>query len=787
MNLRVLIKRIGIIILVFSCISQLKAVTIVVTNNNNAGAGSLRNAIGMSVSGDIIDMTGLTGTISLTTGEINITAGQDISIIGPGYNNLTIDCNNNSRAFQIYDADVAIDSLSIVNGNTTDFKGGGAIRAIFGSNLTISYCQIRDCTSIESLDSRGGAIDVLTYDPGANFTENGAVTVLIEHTQIENCQAYIGGGARFEGISVPFTIDINNCTFKDNATGPFGPLYSGNDGGAIEILANQNNDASSTNISITNSTFSGNSTQGITNGREGGALSLGTGTYNINNCTLSNNSSATGGGAIYFWGSNGSCTLTNTIVAQNTANTTGNDILGVILTGGYNLIGDITGATFTPTTGDVTGNTVTPVNALLFPLAVNGGVGETFAIDCFSPAIDAGGGSFLPLDQLGNSVVCTPDIGAFELQTSCCTSDTILICSGDSLFTDGNWENTAGIYGDTTLQIFNPNITVIPSTLCLTSTLVNLTGTPTGGTWTGTGVTGNSFDPAIAGIGNHLVTYTADSIHGDPAVTTTCFDTLSFIVIACTPPTASFVLSKSTICIGECITLTDQSTDVDSWLWSFNGGTPSSSTVQNPSEVCFNSPGVFNITLQTTNAYGNAISSLNLVVLPSPTITTIPNTTIELGESVYLLSSSSTGLYSWSPNAWLDCINCPNPITTPKETITYNVSLMGEHGCTASDQVTIFVKSDIIIYIPNTFTPNGDGLNDTFFAKMNVDFKDDFELLIFNRWGNLLFESHNILNGWDGTYKNTLVPSGTYVYAISYYDRTKTGTIKKLGMINLLK
>jgi len=135
----------------------------------------------------------------------------------------------------------------------------------------------------------------------------------------------------------------------------------------------------------------------------------------------------------------------------------------------------------------------------------------------------------------------------------------------------------------------------------------------------------------------------------------------------------------------------------------------------------------------------------------------------------------------------LSCVQCENPVATPTDDITYTVTILGANNCSASDSVEVVIKNAITIWIPNVFTPNGDGLNEEFITKMSKGFDDDFELSIFNRWGNLLFESNNFLNGWDGTYGGELVPSGTYVYSISYHDKNQMITIKKNGMLNLLR
>lgn len=502
------------LLILFSFLFSLStfAVVIPVVNTNDSGAGSMRDAVAIAVAGDVVDATGIAGTITLTSGQIDITAGTDITITGSGAAILTIDCNFASRAFNIYDADVVINNLSIINGKTNDNNGGGGIRAVFGSDLTLSYCTIDNCEAIESLNTRGGGIDVVTYDPG-NWNENGAVTVIIEYCQIENCRSYIGGGARLIGNAQDFTIDIHNTTFKNNSTGNYGTLNSGNDGGAMEIVPHQNSIAAGTSISIVNSTYSANSTGGPWNSRAGGALSLGTGNYDINSCTFSTNNTPTDGGAISFWGMDGTCTLTNTIVAQNTAGSTGNDISGTINSGGYNLIGDADGATWAPGVGDITGTLGNPIDALLTTLTQNGGFGETHAIACASPAIDAG--SLNPLlDQRDLPRVCDPDIGAFEYQTicNCLVTDTVYICSGDSLLTDGSYETVSGVYGDTTLLIISSQILQVATT-CVNDPAFLLTADSTGGTWSGPGITNvatGEFTPSTAGVGIHIITHTVE-------------------------------------------------------------------------------------------------------------------------------------------------------------------------------------------------------------------------------------------------------------------------------------
>ncbi|MFH1321973.1 MAG: gliding motility-associated C-terminal domain-containing protein [Bacteroidota bacterium] len=87
------------------------------------------------------------------------------------------------------------------------------------------------------------------------------------------------------------------------------------------------------------------------------------------------------------------------------------------------------------------------------------------------------------------------------------------------------------------------------------------------------------------------------------------------------------------------------------------------------------------------------------------------------------------------------------------------------------------------LYIPNTFTPNGDGLNDMFGpAGTGIS---EFQLQIFNRWGEMIFESDNINNQWDGKFRNRIVQTGAYVYMV-YANGYEKGKIFKSGTVNVI-
>lgn len=147
--------------------------------------------------------------------------------------------------------------------------------------------------------------------------------------------------------------------------------------------------------------------------------------------------------------------------------------------------------------------------------------------------------------------------------------------------------------------------------------------------------------------------------------------------------------------------------------------------------------------------------------------------TIDFGEKIDLQLNPNYK-YEWTPNRYLDCNNCASVRTEPQEDINYKIRYVDSVGCVVIDSIDINVIFPL--YIPNVFTPNGDSKNDIFYAyTFNVD---DFEMRIYNRWGELIFISDNQDYGWDGTVNGTPQQQDTYVYRVVYTpahtDKNKT-------------
>lgn len=163
------------------------------------------------------------------------------------------------------------------------------------------------------------------------------------------------------------------------------------------------------------------------------------------------------------------------------------------------------------------------------------------------------------------------------------------------------------------------------------------------------------------------------------------------------------------------------------------------------------------------------------------------------GKSIQLKTTNSSDIISWRwfPNQWISCDNCPQPFSAPKKSITYKAIAINAGGCRTEDQITLkVVCGEENIYIPNTFSPNGDGVNDRFYAR-GSGLASIKSLRIYNRWGNLVYSKFSLpvndfTSGWDGTFNGKLLPSDVYVYSIDVIcDNNQTYSFK--GDITLIR
>lgn len=234
------------------------------------------------------------------------------------------------------------------------------------------------------------------------------------------------------------------------------------------------------------------------------------------------------------------------------------------------------------------------------------------------------------------------------------------------------------------------------------------------------------------------------------------------------------VKGDTNMCLGSSATLT--ASGALSYQWS-NGATTSSITVAPTTTT----------TYSVIESDGSCSSTqyVTVTVKAGPAVSACCSQTIYYGQTVTLSAAGGTS-YVWSPSAGLSCDNCPNPNASPNSTTTYTVYITTDSGCVAQQYVTLSLEALNCdeIFVPDAFSPNNDGQNDILYVRGGCI--QSLYFVVFDRWGNKVFESEQQDNGWDGKYKGQPMNTGTYVW---YLKATLiTGAIvEKKGNVALIR
>ena len=246
-----------------------------------------------------------------------------------------------------------------------------------------------------------------------------------------------------------------------------------------------------------------------------------------------------------------------------------------------------------------------------------------------------------------------------------------------------------------------------------------------------------------------------------------------------------------TVCLGSAVTLKASGADKYVWTPSLWLNNPNSATpVSRPDTT---------ITYQVIGSDNNGCFkdtgnvSVKVYPIPDVEITNGENITLQVGSSVKLVTKSSSDVTAlqWSPGQSLSCVTCAEPVAAPKNNITYAVTATNQGKCISRDQITInVICGNANIFMPNTFSPNGDGSNDVFFPR-GTGLYNIRSLKIFNRWGECIFDkkdisANNAADGWNGSSKGVPLPTDVYVYFLEVIcDNSVVFPIK--GNVTLLR
>ncbi len=286
-----------------------------------------------------------------------------------------------------------------------------------------------------------------------------------------------------------------------------------------------------------------------------------------------------------------------------------------------------------------------------------------------------------------------------------------------------------------------------------------------------------------------LNTIIGSSVIASPSVTTTytvlgangtCSDTAQITIIVTPSPITILMPTDTAICVGNSTSIT--ASGASTYLWSPSTGLSSTSgtnVIANPTTtttytVIGTSNGCPDTTTQT------------IFVNPIPTVGLTNDITIIEGTST-VLTANGGGTYNWSPAAGLSCTTCANPTANPLTSTTYCVEVTN-NGCVNSDCVNVTVEIQCgELFVPNVFSPNGDSKNDVLEVKFNRNCIKDYSLLIFDRWGEKVFESNDINYSWDGTYKSKALDNAAFVYYLEISLNNSDTPISKNGNVSIIK
>ena len=212
----------------------------------------------------------------------------------------------------------------------------------------------------------------------------------------------------------------------------------------------------------------------------------------------------------------------------------------------------------------------------------------------------------------------------------------------------------------------------------------------------------------------------------------------------------------------------------------------SSATVNNPVVIKPTTNITYTVLVTDQNSC-TSVDSAKVYVVP-PVVSISFDTTIVVGDVVHLPIDNKGGTinFTWTPATGLSCLKCSYPVVQPLKDITYNVFMQDVFGC--SDGTGVFkirIKPETFIKVPTTFTPNGDGTNDIIYVK-GWGIKDLISFQIYNRWGEMVFSSSELNEGWNGFYKDVLQNNDIYTYkvtAVDFFDEPMEAT----GHINLMR
>lgn len=300
-----------------------------------------------------------------------------------------------------------------------------------------------------------------------------------------------------------------------------------------------------------------------------------------------------------------------------------------------------------------------------------------------------------------------------------------------------------------------------------------------------------------------------DSVSFSPQTTTNYTVTATELTAGCTAtdsvqitvnplPIVSVTPSVTSGCVPLTVTFDNLSTDCTNCTWTFSPGTVLSVNGCGDQVAVFENPGCYDLTMNVTSSAGcvNSVNFPSIVcVSPVPIASFYPSPIIlnEVSTATTMVNNSIGGThYEWNFGDGLGSSDLFEPLHSYSpdgfESYVISLTVTDDNGCSDIAYGKVYMEAGLIYYVPNSFTPDGNEFNPVFRPVFTVGFDPtDFNLQVFNRWGEVIFESNNAEVGWDGTYHNELAPEGVYTWRIEFGSIWNSEREIIHGHVNLIK
>ena len=659
----------------------------------------------------------------------------------PGTHNITLQVTDASSNTD--DTTIVITVLAPTTGTTTATICQGDSILLGGTYQTVAGNYYDTLTNVFGCDSVLTTTLTVTPADDAGFSYSATTYCLSDPNPTPTITGLTGGTFTIDnsGVINATTGEIN---IASSGTGAFNVTYTTNGicPSDSTVTINITSGANATISAVAN--LCENENQINLNAVDGGGVWSGVGiTDTVNG--IFDPSVAGSGNHIITYAINSSCGDTDTVVITvlsvptNNTSTTICQGDSVLLGGSF----QTTAGTYTDTISAGASNgcdSIIVTTLIVNPVAT----GTANATICQGDSILLGGtyqttaGNYVDTISGGSANGCdsilTTTLTVNPINNN---NSTVTICQGDSALIHGNYETTAGLYTQTFTNTNGcdsiENVTLVVNAPTNTTQVINFC----------------AGDSVILGGNTYYTNITVVDTF------TNAIGCDSLITYQITQRDTFNTINNVSICDGESVFL--------------QGGnqTTSGTYVDN-----------------YTSVYGcDSLVTTNLTVNPLPIAFAGNDTTVGYNSTITLNGSGGIA-YTWSPSTGLSCSNCANPSVTITGETTFYLTVTDANGCSSTDQVTIFMDDTFVFFVPNIFSPNGDNENDVFYVR-GQGFKS-ISINIFNRWGQKVFESDDVNNGWDGTFNGQEMNTGVFVYYINLelYNGDK---VQKQGNITLVR